>query len=995
MKKCSKLIITALAIAFCMLPIKEAKASHAAGAEIIYEWLGGNTYRFFFKFYRDCGPGSAAPPATVNLCIYNNCTNNFVNRVMSRWTGTIPPGVPNGSLVTAGCSNFKTDCENPNSSLPGYEEWWYSTIYTLDTACNSWKFAAWVNARNGSNNLTGANGSNLYVETNFDNSVSNQNSSPYFSIKPIPYVCINQPYTYNNGAIDPDGDSLVSTVINPMVGGSCNGATVNSSLNTNTTPPISFSTPLNPIQTNNQFSLNQQTGQMTFTATVLGPSTLTVLTREYRNGTLIGSIMRDIQVQVLQCTTKPPTPTPDPKIIGGGRTNGIYQACIDQKIEFCFDIVAGEKDAVLILKDNLSQVIPNATLTYTNQRTDTVTACFSWTPSSADVGLHTFILNVTDSTCKPPGILLNYGFDFSIYVWGDTRAVPDDSICPRESAFLGVIGGDDYLWTVKPGGDVNSLTTPNVPNPVVRPATTTTYVVQSRANDYCPNSKDSVTITVLKGPEIGGQNDTVICPNNPVQLDVKLKQEAGITYTVNWTPATYLNNATITNPTTSTPSDITYIVELGSTLNKCTVYDTINIDVLDGFSIENPDTAVCLGDVINIRSKGDSRYIYEWSTDAPNGGNISDKSILDPTITATPVGTYYYTLTARYTGCSDSVSKIKIETQPIPSVKVNDDASICYGDTMKLNAIIDPDPTVYNGYTYNWTPGASLDKDDVIDPIFSGTNTTTLVFTTSTSAGCSDKDTVTLTVFPADFLFVSNDTTICPGDSVRLHLTANGVEKFQWSPDFNISDTRSYNPLFWPVANQQYMIYGIDTNDCADTAYVKIVVTPKALLDLPDTVILYPGEGHRLNPKGNCLYYSWFPPLGLDDANAANPYAQPDVNTRYIVQGRTSAGCIVSDSVDVLIMPDSYIDIPNAFTPGSYGDNSVLHILHRGDVTLKKFAIYNRWGEKVFETKDLNQGWDGRYNGAIQPMGVYIYMIEAVSTSGKPIHKQGNITLIR
>lgn len=989
MKKSSQIIVTILTLMLFLLPNKEAKASHAAGGEIIYEWLGGNTYRYFFKFYRDCT--GISQPDSVQMCMYNRCTNQTINIWLYEWRGTIPPhNTNNGSPVTPGCSGFKTNCDSVGSPIRGYEEWWYSNIYTLPSTCNSWKFAVSISARNNSNNIQGGF---FYVETIFDNTVSNQNNSPYFSIKPIPYVCINQQYTFNNGAIDPDNDSLVSEVIRPLNGANCNTAAPQIGLKgQGTNPPITF--PNNPLQTNNQFNLNPQSGQMTFTATDLGPSTLTIRTKEYRNGVEIGSIMRDVQIQVMKCTTQTPVPFNDPPT-GGGILNGVYQACANTKIEFCFDIQAQEDGTILILEDNLPTSIPNATMKYTNQRTDTVTACFSWTPTLNDVGPKSFIVLAKDSTCKPPGILITHAFSFDIYVWGNTQTVPDDSICPRESAFLGVIGGGDYLWTVKPGGDVNSLTTPNLPNPVVNPTTTTTYVVRSRANDYCPNSKDSVTITVLKGPDIGGQNDTVICPNDPIQLDVKLKQEAGITYTVNWTPSTYLNNSSIPDPITSTPSDITYIVELGSTLNKCKAYDTINIDVLDGFSIDNPDTAVCLGDIINIRSKGDSRYIYEWNTDAPNGGNISDKNILTPSITATPVGTYSYTLTARYTGCRDSVSKIKIETQPIPSVKVNDDAAICYGDTMKLNALIDPDPTIYNGYTYNWTPGATLDKDDIIDPIFSGNTTTTLVFSASTSAGCIGKDTVTLTVFPADFLFVSNDTTICPGDSVKLHLTANGVETFQWSPDINISNTRSLDPVFWPVTDQQYMIHGIDTNACADTTYVKIVVTPRALLELPDTVILYPGQGHKLNPKGNCLYYSWFPPLGLDDANTANPYAQPDVNTRYIVQGRTSAGCIVTDSVDVLVMPDSYIDVPNAFTPGAYGKNNVLHILRRGDVSLKHFVIYNRWGEKVFETKDLNEGWDGRYKGEIQPMGVYIYTIEAVSSTGRQINKQGNITLIR
>lgn len=989
MKKCSKILIPLVAMLLFLLPSNEAKASHAAGGEIIYEWLGGNSYRFFFKFYRDCT--GIAEPNQVNLCIFNNCNNQALNRQMQKWTGTIPPyNSNNGSPVTAGCSQYKTNCDSPQSPIRGYREWWYSTIYTIPFQCNSWKFAVSISARNLSTNV---NGGNFYVETTFDNSVSNQNSSPYFSIKPIPYVCINKRYTFNNGAVDPDNDSLVTDVIRPLVTPNCGAAQQQIGLNNGTFPAIAF--PGNPLQTSNQFSLNQQTGQMSFTATqLLGPATLTVRTKEYRNGVEIGSIMRDIQIQVMRCTVQTPV-VPDPPTITGGRlVNGVYQACANNKIDFCFDVQAQEEDAILILEDNLATSIPNAKMSYKDQRTDTVNACFEWTPGTNDVGMHNFILLAKDSTCKPPGILITHAFNFDIYVWGDTRAVPDTNICPGESAFLGVVGGDNYEWTISPGGDPNSLSNPNIPNPVARPSTTSTYVVQSKANEFCPNSKDSVKITVLKGPEIGKQDDTIICPNNPVQLDVKLKQEPGVNYTINWTPATYLNNPNIADPTTNTPQDITYVVELGSTLNKCKAFDTVFVDVLDGLSIENPDTAVCIGDIVNVRAIGDARYNYEWKVVPTIGGNISDPSILEPSITASSVGTAEYTLTGRYTGCKDSTISFKIETQPIPSVKINEDASLCYGDTMKLNAIIDPEPSKYPDYIYNWTPGGTLDKDDVIDPIFSGKNTTTLVFTTSTTAGCEDKDTVKLTVFPAKFLFVDADTAICPGDSVEMKLTADGVETYQWSPDFYISNTRSLSPKVWPVTSQKYMVHGIDTNDCADTAYVNIKVTPKAILSLPDTITLYPGEGQRLDPKGNCLYYSWFPPLGLTDDNASNPYAKPEVNTRYIVQGRTEAGCIVTDSVDVLVMDNSYIELPNAFTPGS-NSNNVIRILRRGDIELKQFAIYNRWGEKVFETKDIDQGWDGRYNGNIQPMGVYIYMIEATTPSGRKINKQGNITLIR
>jgi gliding motility-associated-like protein len=93
-------------------------------------------------------------------------------------------------------------------------------------------------------------------------------------------------------------------------------------------------------------------------------------------------------------------------------------------------------------------------------------------------------------------------------------------------------------------------------------------------------------------------------------------------------------------------------------------------------------------------------------------------------------------------------------------------------------------------------------------------------------------------------------------------------------------------------------------------------------------------------------------------------------------------------------MPDSYIGMPNAFTPKGE-KNKIFRPSHLGDMTLKYFGIYNRWGIKLFETTDVNMGWDGNYKGEPQPMGVYIYIIEAATAKGQKFHKQGTVTLIR
>jgi gliding motility-associated-like protein len=73
----------------------------------------------------------------------------------------------------------------------------------------------------------------------------------------------------------------------------------------------------------------------------------------------------------------------------------------------------------------------------------------------------------------------------------------------------------------------------------------------------------------------------------------------------------------------------------------------------------------------------------------------------------------------------------------------------------------------------------------------------------------------------------------------------------------------------------------------------------------------------------------------------------------------------------------------------------MIKVQHHGIAYLKSFVIFNRWGNKVFETKDIEQGWDGKFNGQAQPMGTYIYYAEATTYKGKRFYKQGNILLIR
>jgi len=495
-----------------------------------------------------------------------------------------------------------------------------------------------------------------------------------------------------------------------------------------------------------------------------------------------------------------------------------------------------------------------------------------------------------------------------------------------------------------------------------------------------------VTIVVLPPPNFDLGLDTTTCIGNSIQLNINLVPDTNSTYAIQWSPSTYLNNDTIANPIVTPAVTTTYVVTVTpSGVGACAGVDSVKVKVLQGFKLFNNDTSICTAQSVQINALGDIAYAYNWT---PSIG-VSNTTIINPVIT--PDTSHEYVLTASFPGCTDISDSLFVDLQPIANVFVGADQILCYGDTVHLNPVISP--AGYPHYTYVWSPAGGLSDPTIANPVYTSLITTTLTLTVKTPANCTASDAVLFTAVPGDFMNISNDTSICPGDTVQVHVTGSSVT-LNWIPALYISDSTGSDPTVWPVTTTNYIVYGTDINHCLDTENVQITVMPAAVVNLPDSARIFPGESYQMDPGGNALYFQWFPPLGLNFANIANPIAKPDVNTRYFVQATTEFGCTTKDSIDLYVSYDSYIDVPNAFSPGS-APNAVIKVIHKGDATLKSFRIFNRWGAKVFETSNIDEGWDGMYNSKPQPMGVYVYMVEAVSPTGRRFVKQGNITLIR
>jgi len=269
-------------------------------------------------------------------------------------------------------------------------------------------------------------------------------------------------------------------------------------------------------------------------------------------------------------------------------------------------------------------------------------------------------------------------------------------------------------------------------------------------------------------------------------------------------------------------------------------------------------------------------------------------------------------------------------------------------------------------------------------------------FLTQTIMGCTSAiDSIKVTVTPKPNVMLSPDTAVCPHDSTILRVVniTDPTLTYEWSPSMYLDQTTGTRVVAKAETNIDYTVIASNQSGCKDTAYVSIVVYPAAVITLGDSVRIYPGESYQITPMTNCSSFIWSPPTGLSYPYIANPVASPEYNTKYVVTGTTEWGCHTKDSFNVYVNQESLLDAPNAFTPGN-GPNSEFKILKRGIATLNYFRIWDRWGVKIFETTDIDKGWDGTFNGVMQPFGVYVYEIGAVTTTGRSFIKHGNLTLI-
>lgn len=276
-----------------------------------------------------------------------------------------------------------------------------------------------------------------------------------------------------------------------------------------------------------------------------------------------------------------------------------------------------------------------------------------------------------------------------------------------------------------------------------------------------------------------------------------------------------------------------------------------------------------------------------------------------------------------------------------------------------------------------------------------GTYTVTL-YVADTQYGCKDTLRKKMVILPPPTV------TIIPQDTCALSpspFTTIGSPNYSyiWHPGKTLNDSTVANPVATLSTTTMFTVQVTDPDGCTSvlTQSVYIQEPPKPISW--DTAIVVGQQINIPGYAGTGFDYVWNPTTYLDCNNCPYPLFTGTVNMTYTALTMDTMGCFsINNTFTIEILPKSSVDVPTAFTPNGDGINDVIYVDGWGIKKLNYFRIYNRWGQLLFESHDINVGWDGTYQGVPQNMETYVWQVEVETYVDKePLFKTSTFKLIR
>ena len=393
--------------------------------------------------------------------------------------------------------------------------------------------------------------------------------------------------------------------------------------------------------------------------------------------------------------------------------------------------------------------------------------------------------------------------------------------------------------------------------------------------------------------------------------------------------------------------------------------------------------------------------VFQWQTSADSGKTWKDipgETALTYTIPMHGLGKVLYRLCIAENGNINSVScritsnVLETGVYPVPPKSPPLDLVGCLGNDFTFP---DPDQGVAN-VLWSGPNGFSSTSIRGVLPSVQYADAGLYTILKTYPYGCSIRDTFNLQVFPSTAVSTPLNYNLCEGQPQQLQASASGNVSYQWSPPDDLSATNIPNPVASPKRNAGYKVIVTNEYGCRDSAYVSLWVYKKPVADAGPDQSINLGDSVMLSGQvsGDSVSYSWSPTVYMSNPGRVNPVVYPPLTQTYTLTVQSGKGCGTAvASAKVIVYTDVFI--PSAFTPDDNGLNDRFKIFTAGNNKMFHLLIYNRWGQPVFESRDPATGWDGKWKGALQPPGVYVYLLQLKTARGKEITRQGSVVLVR
>ncbi|MGZ4085391.1 MAG: T9SS type B sorting domain-containing protein, partial [Bacteroidia bacterium] len=595
---------------------------------------------------------------------------------------------------------------------------------------------------------------------------------------------------------------------------------------------------------------------------------------------------------------------------------------------------------------------------------------FQWTISSAPCPPSTSTVTITG--IAPPTV---------------SNAGPGQSVCSSSATLAGNTPATGTgTWTLVSG--TGTITTPGSPSSGVTGLGLGANIFQwTIDNPPCTPSTDTVTIINTGGPttSVAGTNQTV-CGTTATLAGNTPTTGSGL-----WTLVS--GTGTITSPTSPT-SGVTGL-SVGPNVFQWTISSapcppsssTVTITGVATPTIANagPNQTLC-NTFTTLAGNTPTTGTGTWTL-VSGAGTITTPGSPTSGVTGLGAGANVFQWTISNAPCPPSSATVTITNTGGPTVTITSQTNVNCNSSSTGSAAVSASGGT-GSLTYSWTGGAG-----------SGSSATSLaagtyIVTVTDSAGCSGTASVTITQPAAITAGVTTSAATCGSSDGSATVTAGGGTgsyTYNWSPG---SPTGDGTNTITNLSAGNYTVTITDSLGCIQSATGSVgSVGGPAVNAGADVTITSGGNTVLTGVAGAGATYSWAPPGTLSCDTCASTVASPTVTTTYTLTV-TLGGCSSSDTVTVFVdVQCGELFVPNVFSPNGDNENDILKV-YGNCITNLEFVVYDRWGEKVFETNDPAKGWDGTVRGKKMDTAVFVYYLNA-TVNGAEVKKHGNITLVK